>query len=920
MPRSLFFTVGGTVQASGGTYIERTVDKDLLDYCLAGEFAFVLTARQMGKSSLMVRTAESLRAQGVRSVIIDLSQIGVQISEDAWYLGFLTVIEDALDLDTDVFDWWDDKQHLGYGQRMTQFFQDVVLKEVEGNIVIFVDEIDSTLSLPFTDDFFTTIRGVYNSRSSNPELKRLTFVLIGVATPSDLVSDPSRTPFNIGRQVEVSYFTKEEAAPLARGFGFDEAVSSRLLDWVMDWTNGHPYLTQRLSSIVAHEDVSSITSQDVDRLVRDTFFDDHAESDSNLRFVHDMLTRRAEDPTAVLTTYRDILKGKSVKDDRHSHPITHLKLSGIVGRVGSKLEIKNKIYRTVFDEKWLAAQWPEHWLKRVPLAIRGLVAASFVAVIFMGMLAFQIQQNNQAATEAELQSQILTQTQDSEAQTAALNDSLQISLAEAESLRLQSEDARNQLALQFDRVDALNRDIQSNNVLLAAQFRVADSLSAATQEANDNLAIQNHLADSLRTRAEELLAESVQARTETLVIALADAAQRQSRLGDPALGALLARQAFTFSAQANNVHEDPVYDALVESLNQLAPEGRPGIAGPMVLPSNGGASRASAISGDGSLIVVGSESGDVTIHRMSGDTIVQFESVTVSSAVRAIGFGMDSSLLIGSANGEINLATPDDSGAYSTRRLARMDAPVSALHVTQSTGEMVAADVFGNAIRMSLSDASTLENMSFDSGVRDLDVSHSGDIAFALESGDVVWWTPGSGESQRWSAGQGRLHAIAINASSGSLVTGGDSTMVKQWNADGSVAGASFLGHEGPINDLAFDESGDRLASASSDHSIQVWKLDQGASDPVILQDHTSWVYSVSFSNDAGRVLSSSNDRTARLYNIDTADLADRVCSSVAGREISTAEWDRFVGADYNKSEYASECPAALTTTFSRTN
>ena len=65
-------------------------------------------------------------------------------------------------------------------------------------MVIFIDEIDSTLSLPFTDDFYAAIRYVYNARARAPEFQRLSFVLIGVATPSDLISDPKRTPFNIG--------------------------------------------------------------------------------------------------------------------------------------------------------------------------------------------------------------------------------------------------------------------------------------------------------------------------------------------------------------------------------------------------------------------------------------------------------------------------------------------------------------------------------------------------------------------------------------------------------------------------------------------------------------------------------------------------------------------------------------------------
>ncbi len=71
------FTVGGTIQAGWGLYLTRKVDEELLQLCRAGTFAFVLTARQMGKSSLMVRTAERLAAEGTYSVIIDLNQLGV---------------------------------------------------------------------------------------------------------------------------------------------------------------------------------------------------------------------------------------------------------------------------------------------------------------------------------------------------------------------------------------------------------------------------------------------------------------------------------------------------------------------------------------------------------------------------------------------------------------------------------------------------------------------------------------------------------------------------------------------------------------------------------------------------------------------------------------------------------------------------
>ncbi|MFV2089974.1 MAG: AAA-like domain-containing protein, partial [Pseudomonadales bacterium] len=412
MHSSSFFTVGGTVQAGGGKYIHRSVDDDLVTLCRSGAFGFVLTARQMGKSSLMVRAAETLAREGTRSVVIDLSQLGVQVTPEAWYLGLLTRIEDALDLDTDAFDWWEDHGHIGLTQRLTEFFQHVLETEVEGNVVIFIDEIDSTLSLDFTDDFFAAIRYVYNARSQVAAFNRLTFVLIGVASPNDLISDAQRTPFNIGAQVNVGYFTLDEALPLAEGFDLPPERAREVLRWILDWTGGHPYLTQRLCSTAASRGKASMTRSELDRIVVETFFGQKSEEDSNLRFVQDMVVRRAPDRQAALATYERIVKGRKVSDDKASQTIAHLKLSGIVGRENGSLVVQNRIYAEVFGPDWVRDQFPEHWIRRIPPAVMGLVAAYFVAIIAPRLFYFQTQPANQALEQSQIHQELHAQLSD----------------------------------------------------------------------------------------------------------------------------------------------------------------------------------------------------------------------------------------------------------------------------------------------------------------------------------------------------------------------------------------------------------------------------------------------------------------------------------------------------------------------------
>ena len=72
-PREDFYVAGGTLDPGSPSYVERQADRELFERTLAGEFCWVLATRQMGKSSLMARTARRLGEHGIRTAAIDLS-------------------------------------------------------------------------------------------------------------------------------------------------------------------------------------------------------------------------------------------------------------------------------------------------------------------------------------------------------------------------------------------------------------------------------------------------------------------------------------------------------------------------------------------------------------------------------------------------------------------------------------------------------------------------------------------------------------------------------------------------------------------------------------------------------------------------------------------------------------------------------
>jgi serine/threonine protein kinase len=349
-------TVGGPVQAKFGTYLPRPADDQLFHACQAGTFAYVLACRQIGKSSLMFATSEKLAHAEVRTALIDLNSIGQSVDADSWYFSFIDELARRLELEVDVEIWWERRPRLStLTQRFLQFLREVVLEEIPKSIVIFVDEIDMTLGLGFTDDFFAAIRSIYNDRAQYPAYRRLTFVLLGVATPDELIKDQTRTPFNIGQAITLRDFTKKECEPFRLELESNYPNQGlHYFDRIYEWTAGHPYLTQKLCDAVLKQGVSTLEDAAalVDMVVRKLFLAPEARGEDNIQFVQ---TRVANDPYVqeMLRIYKRILGGeKPVYDDEQSAAINRLKLYGLVVAQSEKLRIRNKIYAHAFDLSW----------------------------------------------------------------------------------------------------------------------------------------------------------------------------------------------------------------------------------------------------------------------------------------------------------------------------------------------------------------------------------------------------------------------------------------------------------------------------------------------------------------------------------------------------------------------------------------
>jgi hypothetical protein len=382
-PKASFYVAGGTLPTGAASYVARQADHDLLDALRRGEFCYVLNTRQMGKSSLMIRTAAQLRSDGFSVAVLDLTAIGQNLTPAQWYAGLLAALGEQLGIEDKLDGFVASDAGVGPMQRFFQAIRQVVLPRFADRLVVFVDEIDAVRSLPFSaDEFFAGIRECHNRRATDPVYEKLCFCLLGVATPADLVTDTRISPFNIGRRIELRDFTREEAAPLAEGI----EGGLRVLDRVLHWTGGHPYMTQRLCRAVA-EEPNAVSPRGVDGVCRRLFLTKQArDTDDNLAFVRNRLLRSEADLAALLDLYQRVRTGKRVADDETSSLIPILRLSGITTATNGVLRIRNRIYETVFDPEWINEHMPGAELRRQRVAFKLGASRAGIAAVAIGLI------------------------------------------------------------------------------------------------------------------------------------------------------------------------------------------------------------------------------------------------------------------------------------------------------------------------------------------------------------------------------------------------------------------------------------------------------------------------------------------------------------------------------------------------------
>ncbi|NEU84405.1 AAA-like domain-containing protein, partial [Nostoc sp. UIC 10630] len=355
------YQVGGALGQDVPSYVTRAADHQFYQALQAQEFCYVLNSRQMGKSSLMVRTLARLKSEGWEGIVLDFSAKDSQVEQaERWYNGIINQLNRHFGLLENARTWLKERDFLSPVERLEEFIETGLIPGINQRIVIFIDEIDSTLSLPFTDDFFALIRACYNKRADNPDYKRLTFALLGVAAPAELIADKKRTPFNIGQAIDLKGFEFEEAQPLVKGLETKADNPQAVLAEILKWTGGQPFLTQRLCQLVV-DNTESISvgkeAESIENLAHNRLIENWESQDEqeHLKTIRNRLLSNEQKAAYILELYRQIHQAGKLKF-QNTFEERELQLSGLVVKRDDCLTVYNPIYEQIFNGQWIDTQ------------------------------------------------------------------------------------------------------------------------------------------------------------------------------------------------------------------------------------------------------------------------------------------------------------------------------------------------------------------------------------------------------------------------------------------------------------------------------------------------------------------------------------------------------------------------------------
>ncbi|WP_036483209.1 AAA-like domain-containing protein [Myxosarcina sp. GI1] len=206
-----------------------------------GALIRIKAPKEMGKTSLLLRTLDYASRLGYRTVSLNLEQVDRAILSDLnQFLRWLCAnTARLLQFKPKLNDYWD--EDLGSKISSTLYFQDYILESIDAPLVLALDEVHQIFEYPqVARDFLPLLRSWYEEAKRLPVWQKLRLIVVH-STEIYVPLQLNQSPFNVGLPVQLEDFKLDEVRQLARRYGLDWTDGKKARQ-LMSIIEGHPAL------------------------------------------------------------------------------------------------------------------------------------------------------------------------------------------------------------------------------------------------------------------------------------------------------------------------------------------------------------------------------------------------------------------------------------------------------------------------------------------------------------------------------------------------------------------------------------------------------------------------------------------------------------------------------------------------------